>query len=158
MKIFKTFLFAASLALAFLVVSDTHAGAQVPRFQQEVTVSATALRGSASDWYLTFSGPVAIPGVGLAPGTYLFRRPVETAGNVIQVLSKDRAHVYAMVMTIPRERIKTTERHEIVFGEAREGTPPPIKAWFLPGQFTGHELIYPKRAAKGEMVGLLVTN
>ena len=157
MKPFITFLFAASLALAFLVVSDTHAGAQVPRFQQEVTVLAKALPGSASDYFLTFSGPVAIPGVSLAPGTYLFRLPVQSAGNVMQVLSGDRAHVYAMVMTIPTTRIKTTEKHEIMFGEARSGSPWPIKSWFLPGRSIGHELLYQRRATHVEMSGVLVT-
>jgi len=149
MKVFSTFV-TASLVLAFLAVSDTDAGAQsqFPKFQQEITVSAAPRPGSPWDHYLTFSGPVALPGVSLAPGTYLFRRPVQTAANVIQVLSQDRSTVYAMVMTIPRMRVKPTRRHEILFEEGPEGAPPAIKAWFLPGRSIGHELLYPKGTGK----------
>lgn len=41
--------------------------------------------------YLTFSGPVSLPGVTLPADTYLFRFPSRrTTRSVIQVLSRDR--------------------------------------------------------------------
>src|SRR5713226_10573891 len=46
--------------------------------------------------YLTFSGPVEIPGVGLPAGTYIFKIANPNSGlDVVQVLSRDRKTVYA---------------------------------------------------------------
>src|ERR1700730_14006681 len=47
--------------------------------------------------YFTFSGPVDLPVVALAPGKYLFRiANPESSGNVVQVLSADGTKSYAM--------------------------------------------------------------
>jgi len=149
MKLANTFVFAASFALAFVAVCGTHAEAQsqIPRFEEQETVRGTVARGALSDHHLTFSGPFAIPGVSLAPGTYVFRFPVQSAANVIQVLSQDRSAVYAMLMTIPTTQTEATEEYE-VFWEAQPDAPPKIKAWFLPDRTIGHELIYPNGSGK----------
>lgn len=154
MKLAKTFGFAATLALALVAVSGTHAEAQrqIPRFEEQETVRGTVVRGALSDHHLTFSGPVAIPGVSLAAGTYVFRFPVQSAANVIQVLSEDRSIIYAMFMTMPTMRDEATEQHEVLW-EARTDAPPAIKAWFLPDRTTGHELIYPTGVGQGEQPG-----
>src|SRR5690349_431939 len=54
--------------------------------------------------YLTFSGPVALPGVTLQAGTYIFERVVETEPDIIVVRDRDRAHVYFMAFTERTER------------------------------------------------------
>ena len=49
--------------------------------------------------FFTFSGPVAVPGVTLPAGQYLFRLPTRIASgerHVMQVLSADGRNSYAM--------------------------------------------------------------
>ena len=122
-------------------------------------VSSVALLGlvlaplaSAQTWddksYLTFSGPVSIPGVTLPAGTYLFRFPSrQTAWSVVQVLSQDRKIVYAMVMTIPTTRFETSHDPEVTFKETRADAPLAIQALFQPHRSTGYEFLYPKASA-----------
>jgi hypothetical protein len=104
----------------------------------------------ASDFFLTFSDSVAVPGVSLAAGTYLFRFP-STGAKVIQVLKADRSHEYAMFLTIPVENVDrtlSTDAHEVTWREHRADAPPAIKAWFPPGRTTGYEFLYPRDTAK----------
>ena len=136
----------ACLTLTILAVLGPQAHAQnsTPRFYQTVAVpGVTPSPVPGLEYAVTFSGPFAIPGVALPGGTYLFRVPT---ANIIQVLSGDRAQVYAMVMTTPTTRDKVTGR-DVVFGTGRADAPRPITAWFPPGSAVGHELFYPNRAA-----------
>ncbi len=134
--------FAQAVVLGALVTSGAHVLAQTPRFRQEVTVRSLAPAGD-SDFFLTFSGPVALPGVSLGTGTYLFSR---RGHGVISVSSADHGRPYAMIHTIPTDRANVTDQHAIVFGDPLvSGAPRRIVAWFLPGQRRGHELIYPTR-------------
>lgn len=76
----RTMLLACSLALLLpLFTGSTHA-IGVGRFDQLS--------------YMTFSQPVALPGVTVPAGEYIFRLPNrDTARMVLQVLSKDRSQV-----------------------------------------------------------------
>lgn len=93
--------------------------------------------------YLTFSGAVALPGVTLAPGTYIFRLPSETDRNIVQVLSRDSSRVYFIGMTQPVERPSSDGGLAVTLGEASPGQAPPIRAWFPVGHRDGHR---PSRA------------
>lgn len=137
----RTFVLVAGiLANVSVMKADIRVTTEIPQLREDVTVFGLK-PGSEIDYFLTFSAPVALPGVALGSGTYLFRRITPGA---IQVLSVNRQHAYAMVQTIPTARTKVTNRHEFVFGEAPfPGAPRPIKAWFLPGRETGQALIYP---------------
>ena len=56
--------------------------------------------------YLTFNGPIQVPGAVLDAGTYQFHLAnPETSRNVLQVLSHDGRMVYAMFHTIPASRM-----------------------------------------------------
>jgi hypothetical protein len=95
--------------------------------------------------YLTFSGPVQIPGVTLDAGTYRFHLADPSSGrNVIQVLSNDGAIVYAMFHTIPDSRTIVTEEATVTFREAPMGVAPPVKSLFYGGETRGYEFIYPR--------------
>ena len=97
----------------------------------------------------TFSGPVAIPGVTLPAGQYLFRLPDSTTNaKVVQVLSADGTKPYAMFFTYPAERLEAASQPEVRFMENAPGAPPAIKTIWYPGQRTGREFIYPKDAAR----------
>ena len=94
---------------------------------------------------ITFSAPVALPGVTLAPGTYLFRSPSEMSSNVVQVLRQDKGRPmvsYYMGITQPVERTNSDPRSLVSLGEAVSGQPTPIKAWFPNGERFGHAFMY----------------
>jgi len=101
--------------------------------------------------YLTFSGPVHIPGMTLPAGSYAFRTP-DPSGDVSQrhilmILNKDQTKVFATVMTIPDQRLTPTDKPVVMFNEAPAGMPQPVRAWFYPGDPTGEEFVYPRSEA-----------
>ena len=99
--------------------------------------------------FFTFSAPVEVPGVALAPGKYIFRIvDPDSGGRVVQVVSADGTKPFAMFFTIPAERLTPPDKPEIQFMETPEGVPPAIKTWWYPGETIGREFIYPKEQAR----------
>jgi len=97
----------------------------------------------------TFSESVAMPGITLPAGQYLFRvANPDTSGNVVQVVSADGTKPYGLFFSIPAERFEPTTLPEVRFMEAPAGTPAAIKTWWYPGQRRGYEFIYPKEQAR----------
>jgi hypothetical protein len=97
--------------------------------------------------FFTFSQPIHLPGVTLPAGTYLFRL-VDTGHNVVQVSSEDGEQTYGLFFSIPSERPDVAWTPEVQFHETPAGWAPAVKAWWYPGERTGHELIYPKEQAE----------
>ncbi len=98
--------------------------------------------------FFTFSGPVELPGVGLAPGKYLFHLPSpHSAHDVVQVLSGDGNKVYGMFFTRPVDRFEPASKPEVRFMEAAADAPPAIKTYWMPGERTGREFVYPREQA-----------
>ena len=98
--------------------------------------------------YLTFSAPVALPGVALPAGTYIFEHPIpEAGGNLVRVKSADGAHVYLTAFTRIVERpARLKSALHVLFAEVPRGMTPPIKVWYPAGASTGNEFIYPKNS------------
>jgi hypothetical protein len=95
--------------------------------------------------YLTFNGPVQIPGVTLDAGTYRFRLAnPSTSRNVLQVLSHDGSIVFSMFHTIPDSRMNVTEESIVTFRETPAGVPPAVLSLFYGGEHRGYEFVYPK--------------
>jgi hypothetical protein len=114
--------------------------------------------------FFTFSGPVAVPGVTLPAGQYLFRLPTKIASgerHVMQVLSADGKNSYAMFFGISANRVDYPTKPEIRFMETAAGMPPAVKTWWYPGDKAGYEFIYPKEQAhllaKGTGQPVLIT-
>lgn len=114
--------------------------------------------------FFTFSGPVAVPGVTLPAGKYLFRLPTTVASgerHVMQVLSADGRNSYAMFFGISANRTDYPVKPEVRFMETAAGTPAAVKTWWYPGDKAGYEFIYPKDQArllaKGTGTPVLVT-
>jgi hypothetical protein len=98
--------------------------------------------------YFTFSQPITLPGVTLQAGTYLFRLADPTGSRkVVQVLSEDGRNAYAMLLSIPAQRLDVPDEPEIHFMETPSTTPAAVKIWWYPGERTGHEFIYPEEQA-----------
>jgi hypothetical protein len=95
--------------------------------------------------YLTFNGPVQVPGVTLRAGTYRFRLAnPETSRNVVQVVSHDGTIVHATFHTLPDTRTVLTPGAVVSFRETPAGVPVAVKSLFYGGEHRGYEFVYPK--------------
>jgi hypothetical protein len=106
--------------------------------------AASVARGNVAHVnYLTFSAPVALPGITLPAGTYRFELAVPGSYDVVRVMSGDSGHLYLTAFTKRVERPRgLPDNRQIVFQDAPARTAPPIKTWFPIGQSIGHEFIY----------------
>jgi len=92
---------------------------------------------------LTFSGPVALPGIVLPAGSYSFDVASPTALDVVVVRNAQSGKTLYMgftrTVTRPRAVSKNTP---IAFGEVTANQPRPIAAWYEIGEDLGHEFLY----------------
>jgi len=115
-------------------------------------VLSFAVGANADEWnkrtFLTFSGPVEVPGATLRAGTYTFElADPDSSRHIIRVSEKDTNKPIALFMTIPTERPETPSENVVMFGERPAGAPQAIQAWFYPGNRTGEEFVYPRTQA-----------
>ncbi len=116
-----------------------------------VAMFASAAQAQPADkkTYFTFSGPVALPGVTLPAGRYVFRIvDTETSRKVIQVLSDDEKKPFAMMNTIPDQKRDPVKDATVSFYETPKGTPAAVKSWWYPSESIGYQFIYPRAQAK----------
>ena len=94
--------------------------------------------------YLTFSAPVGLPGVTLAPGTYAFDIFNTGSGaNVVRVRNKERNQTYFLGLTDRINRpFGLPADHSVTLGESRVGTAPPIVAWYPTDESQGRRFLY----------------
>ena len=97
--------------------------------------------------YVTFSGPVRLPGVTLGAGTYVFEEANLMSSDIILVRNKATYQVCFLGFTrrIDRPAGLRTDQ-SVVLGEAEKGVAPPILAWYPLGESSGHEFIHKKTA------------
>jgi len=117
----------AVLMIALAGASSTHAGATFTQANR-----------------LTFNRPMALPGVVLLPGTYMFESgSIPTSPDIVRVTSSDYQKLYYTGFTQPIARSADVPRTDIVvLGEAPAGTPVPIRVWYPIGSASGHEFLY----------------
>lgn len=95
--------------------------------------------------YFTFNQPVALPGVTLPAGTYMFRiANPETSRNVIQVANREGTESYAMLNTVQASRPDAPKDSEIRFLETAAGAPAAVGTYWYMGERTGYEFMYSK--------------
>ena len=95
--------------------------------------------------YFTFNQSVALPGVTLPAGTYMFRlADPDTTRRVIQVSDKKGTEHYAMLLTVPAYRLDAAKDSEVRFLETPAGAPRAIDAWWYVGDNTGYQFMYSK--------------
>jgi hypothetical protein len=121
----------------------------------------------ADEWnkrtYLTFSGPVQVPGATLPAGTYTFEiADPNMTRHVIRVSEKDSGKHIGLFMTIPNERLDPPTDNLVMFSERAAGAPQAIQVWFYPGDRFGEEFVYPRNQAiaiaKANKKSVLSTN
>ena len=92
---------------------------------------------------LTFSRPVALPGVVLPAGEYTFQVASPTALDVVVVRETKTAKVRYMGFTNTVQRPRgLSDNTPIAFGEAPASEPRPISTWYEIGQPMGHQFLY----------------
>jgi hypothetical protein len=93
--------------------------------------------------YFHFDRAVGLPGVELAPGTYIFERAEATNQDVVVVRDRARTRVYFLGATNRVDRPRHLARGSaITLGEARPGVAPPIAVWYPLDSSRGHGFIY----------------
>jgi hypothetical protein len=98
--------------------------------------------------YLTFSGPVQVPGVTLPAGTYMFKLADPSGGRrAIQIWDEKGTKLYTMLLTIPDEQLEAKDDPVVLFSERPSGSAHAVKSWFYPAERIGYEFIYPKSQA-----------
>ena len=127
----------SAMALACAMSVSTAAGASA---QYELNTNR--------ETYFTFSQPVALPNVTLAPGKYMFRvMDSKVMRNVIQVFNEDGTKVIATLITVPTERRQVSNDPEVRFYETAADVPLAIQSWWFRSERTGWEFIYPRQQA-----------
>ena len=135
------------MTLAFVGLAGP-ANAQTQGLDVQVTVLGQTgdVAGSPSDQFLTFSAPVEVPGVALAPGGYIFRF---VSPSVMQVTDQNRSTIYAMFLVTPTWRNQVTGDYAVTLRRDRKDAPAKVEALFLPNDSTGYEFMYPGSESRG---------
>ena len=102
--------------------------------------------------YLTFSGPVQMPGITLPAGKYVFKLAPTALRNVMQVFDGEEKHIMGQWFFVPAERTneeqaKADGKPVVMFREMPEGITPAVHYFFYPTDLRGKEFIYPKDQA-----------
>jgi hypothetical protein len=98
--------------------------------------------------YVTFSGPVSVPGATLPAGTYTFRIADSPANrHIVQILDREGSKVFATLLAVPAERPQPSGEPVITFKETPSDRPPAVRYWYYAGEKDGNELVYPKAQA-----------
>lgn len=113
------------------------------------TACAAAAQPADRRTLFTFTGPVALPGVTLPAGQYLFRLADADSGRrVVQVLSADGRQPYALFFSMGARRFEPASAPEVRFMETAAGMPAAVRTWWYPGEEIGYEFVYPKEQAR----------
>jgi hypothetical protein len=108
-----------------------------------LTVPTQGSEASLHTHYFTFDRSVGLPGVELAPGTYIFERAEATNQDVVVVRDRARTKVFYLGTTNRVDRPRQLARGSaITLGEARPGVAPPIAVWYPLDASRGHGFIY----------------
>jgi hypothetical protein len=98
--------------------------------------------------YVTFSGPVSIPGKTLPAGTYTFRLADSPSDrHIVQVFDKDQTKLFATLLAVPADRVEAEGDPVITFKETPSDRPPAVHYWYYAGERSGNEFVYPKNQA-----------
>ncbi len=97
--------------------------------------------------FLTFSGPVEMPGLNLAAGTYVFRLADTPSRNVVQVLNQDESKMLGQWLFVQAQRPEVSGETVVTFKETTPGATPAVQYWYYPVEKIGKQFIYPKDQA-----------
>lgn len=94
---------------------------------------------------VTFSGAVALPGVTLGAGQYVFEiENPKSEANVVTVRTAHHAYYMGFANQVPRPE-GLADSQSVILGEAPRGVPPRVLAWYPEGRAEGFQFIYANR-------------
>lgn len=97
---------------------------------------------------ITISQPLEVPGVVLAPGTYVMRLFNSSSDrHIVQFMTEDRKQQLALTFAVSAERIRPTGKTVLTMYEGSRDAPPALRTWFYPGDVVGQEFLYPHEQA-----------
>jgi len=106
-------------------------------------VAGSVMAMSGHENQLTFSRPVALPGVVLPAGAYTFDTADSNALDVVVVRNKATNKVLYMGFTTQVRRPSGMSPYtSVTLGEASGNEALPITAWYEIGQSMGHQFRY----------------
>ena len=93
---------------------------------------------------ITFSRPVALPGVVLPAGSYTFEvMNPDSSSTVVRVAHRDTHQVFFSGLTMMAVRPANLAAGRLVtVGEAVAGAAIPITAWYPTGRLAGHRFVW----------------
>jgi hypothetical protein len=98
--------------------------------------------------FVTFSGPVSIPGKTLPAGTYTFRlADTQSDRHIVQIMEKDGGNLIATLLAVPADRNEADGDPVVTFKETPSDHPPAVRYWYYAGERAGNEFVYPKSQA-----------
>ncbi|MBZ5635772.1 MAG: hypothetical protein LAO55_21800 [Acidobacteriia bacterium] len=97
---------------------------------------------------ITINQPLEVPGVVLAPGTYVMRLFNSSSDrHIVQFMTEDQKQQLALTFAVAADRVRPTGRTVLTMYEGARGEPPAIRTWFYPGDVVGQEFLYPHKQA-----------
>ena len=93
---------------------------------------------------MTFNGPVALPGVTLAAGSYTFELITPISNEAVRVSNKQGSVFMSFTERVARPAGLPSDA-TVRFGEAAPGMVPPIMEWYPTGEAVGHRFIYARK-------------
>src|SRR5918993_2502342 len=110
--------------------------------------AGAAAQTSDRTTYVTFSGPVSIPGKTLPAGTYTFRLADSPADrHIVHIFDREQSQLLATLLAVPAERNQPEGEPVITFKETPSNLPPALRYWYYAGETAGNEFVYPKAQA-----------
>jgi hypothetical protein len=108
------------------------------------TTPTGAIENARRTTYFTFRAPVALPGVTLPPGSYVFEvMNPDMSADLVRVANRERSKTYTLQFTRRVHRDGRGDLKSIItLGESANGMPKPIKTWFPDNETTGREFLY----------------
>ena len=97
--------------------------------------------------FLTFSGPVEMPGVTLPTGTYVFKLADTPSRNVVEVWDREEKKMMGHWLFVQAQRPDVSQETVVMFKETAAGQTPAVHYWYYPGERIGKEFVYPKDQA-----------
>lgn len=105
----------------------------------------------------TTNAPLEVPGRVLPAGHYVIRLQ-GNGGSVAGLWNASGTKFYGYFDTIPVSRYRGISKPEVDFSKMSAGNPERLKEWFVPGNSTGHELLYPAHSRYAQAQGYAGTH
>jgi hypothetical protein len=93
---------------------------------------------------ISISQPLEVPGVVLAPGTYVMKLfNSSNTRHIVQIMNEDQNQQLALTFAVSAQRVRPTGKTVLTMYEGSRGEPSALRTWFYPGDTIGQEFLYP---------------